>query len=60
MLTEEEKYAETIISICSDFLSKSIDKNHFLNMIDVVNEKLQYIDNKDVSTEFNDYQDDYM
>lgn len=59
-MSEEEKYAETIISICSDFLSKNIDKNHFLNMIDLLNEELQYIEFKDRSTEFNDYQDDHM
>lgn len=37
MLTEEEKYAETIISICTDFLLKKMEKSHFLQMIDLIN-----------------------
>lgn len=59
-MSEEEKYAETIISICTDFLLEKMEKQHFLQMIDLINEELQYIEFKDKTTEFNDYQDDHM
>lgn len=49
MKSEEEKYAELIISLTKDFLLGRIDFNHYADTLDTINkniQKMHYEDNQ--------------
>jgi hypothetical protein len=48
---EEEKYAELIISMSTDFLLKKIDFSHYANTLDMINNKVQKLSQNNTENE---------
>lgn len=54
MKSQEEKYAELIMSLSQDFLLKKIDLSHYVNTLDMINTNFQnmhFQDNQRIAEE---------